>query len=282
VAKLQLGKEEKLACIVDVSFRGPEGEKLCLAYKTTTLYVGAGVYATDDGYVLRAVGQTVYYSLDEGRIAALQESGQLPRPLPPYEVPTITWVMGFSLWWAIGLVAGIAWIQHAVARRRLRLLEVTGPPTLGPPALRTKTDRWLNDQVSRLLERDETIQHQAYATDRELRGLRAAAAKGFYVALTDRRLVVIESRVGAFGPLHEVGEVRIWPRTEVMTVGNEGFRVSLRMADQSVVDLWLDHRDKHMSNQAAFARDVPRLLEDDAAEARKHARQKKAETEALG
>ena len=46
---LRFGKQETVTCIVDVAATGGEGEPACLAFKTTTYWVGGGVYLSDDG-----------------------------------------------------------------------------------------------------------------------------------------------------------------------------------------------------------------------------------------
>ena len=49
----EFGKDETLHSIQEVAAKGPNGEALVLAYKTTTMWFFGPVYMTDDGYVLR-------------------------------------------------------------------------------------------------------------------------------------------------------------------------------------------------------------------------------------
>src|SRR5262245_7382339 len=99
------GKEEKLTCIVDVQLMGPKDERLCLAYKTTLYAVFAPAYFHDDGYVLALKNDSHgYYPLpDAAALASLQESGALPKPLPPYHISALDYGFGYLLWIAIGV-----------------------------------------------------------------------------------------------------------------------------------------------------------------------------------
>jgi hypothetical protein len=197
------GKEEKLQCIVDVPLKGPKDEALCVAYKTTVYAVFAPAYFHDDGYVLALKDRgNDYYPMPEGtELSALQASGSLPSPLPPYQIPLFDYAFGYLLWGA--LAAGLA-LQYASERfkaRRHASLQSNLPPSTGQPELRTKTDRWLGQEVAKLLQPGELVQQQAYGLDREANStLGAASIRALYLVLTDRRLLVIHARVGAFGP----------------------------------------------------------------------------------
>ena len=52
MGKLMFGWDDKITCIQGVGVKGQDNEPLCLAYKTSKLFVGAGVYLKDEGYVL--------------------------------------------------------------------------------------------------------------------------------------------------------------------------------------------------------------------------------------
>jgi hypothetical protein len=101
------GKDESIQCIADVKLRGSSGEKLCIAYKTSTIYAGGPVWITDDGYVLGTKTDAKrYYKLPAAsEIAALQGDELLPAPLPQYQLSKIEYVQGFGLW--LGLI-GVA------------------------------------------------------------------------------------------------------------------------------------------------------------------------------
>ena len=102
------GKSESIEEIIDIEAKGPNGEDLYLAYKTTGFYFFMGAYMSDDGYVLGIKGSSSYFPLDENQITANQESGVLPKPLPEYKIPFMDWVWGFSLWILL-LVLGVIW-----------------------------------------------------------------------------------------------------------------------------------------------------------------------------
>ena len=102
------GKSERIKEIIDIEGKGPNGEDLYLAYKTTEYFFFMGAYMSDDGYVLAIKGSSSYYPLDENQITANQESGVLPKPLPEYKIPFMDWVSGFSLWIML-LVLGVLW-----------------------------------------------------------------------------------------------------------------------------------------------------------------------------
>jgi hypothetical protein len=103
MGKMIFGKEEKLVCLADVPLKGAEDEPLCLAHKTTKQFFVAGIYLSDDGYVLKIQGKDAFYPLPgEPELSQLQSEALLPKPLPPYAISTIDYLMGYSLWIIIG------------------------------------------------------------------------------------------------------------------------------------------------------------------------------------
>lgn len=102
------GKSESIEEIIDVEAKGPNGEDIYLAYKTTGYYFFMGAYMSDDGYVLGIKGSNSFYHLDEKLIATYQENGLLPTPLPEYKIPFMDWLWGFALWILL-LVMGVIW-----------------------------------------------------------------------------------------------------------------------------------------------------------------------------
>jgi len=50
-----VGVDETIRCIASTRITSPEGAPLCLAFKTGAHLFGAGLYLTDDGYVLAVV-----------------------------------------------------------------------------------------------------------------------------------------------------------------------------------------------------------------------------------
>ncbi len=55
---MMFGKDETIDCIVDVQLEGASQEALCLAHKHTKIFVVAGVWVRDDGYVLGVKGES--------------------------------------------------------------------------------------------------------------------------------------------------------------------------------------------------------------------------------
>jgi hypothetical protein len=273
MGQLRFGKEEAIRCIADVALKGEHGEELCIAYKTSTYWVGAGVYVRDDGYVARARGggsSTTYYSLTKEEIAAHQSAGLLPTPLPAYRLPVADYMLGYSLW--LVLVFSIAWAVLAgwlKARRRARYAAaVAGSPVdFGPPDLHTEMDRFVATHAASQLGADERVHHQAYAVDRDMSSagmLGAMAAKAYYAVVTSHRVLLFGTRVGAFGPLRECLGVESIPRSQIamVSVDEEVITLSLATGEERVLFV---KSTRALSNQTRFLHQVPRLLRGEAA-----------------
>lgn len=100
-----IGKDERVKKIQDLEVKGPNGEELFLAYKTTSQFLFFGLYLSDDGYVLGIKGQYGrYYPLTKEQITELQEASQLPNPMPAYKIPWTDYLMGYSLWFILPLI----------------------------------------------------------------------------------------------------------------------------------------------------------------------------------
>lgn len=102
------GKSERVIKISEVDIKGPNGEELYLAYKTTKVFFFMGVYMSNDGYILgvkKSFG--TYYPLSEEKIKSFQKSGALPAALPAYKIPISEWLWGFSLWILLAVLVGI-------------------------------------------------------------------------------------------------------------------------------------------------------------------------------
>jgi hypothetical protein len=112
------GKSEDLHFIADVPAVGPDGSDLVLSDKTTTMWVFAPIYMSDDGYVLQPRGDSEkYYSLKPELVTALQATGELPNPLPPYQISWLDYYMGYALW---TLVIPLALIYGLLSTWRAR------------------------------------------------------------------------------------------------------------------------------------------------------------------
>lgn len=253
------GQDDTINCIQDIAAPGPGGAKLCLGYKYSTHSFGAPAYLTNDGYVLKIVGQDRYIPLPKERIAALQADGTLPTPLPGYSISPLAYVWGYSLWIILLVVGVLTWLGSKRKKARMAA-DAALPISTQPPALNTAGDRFIHDQVTPLLGSGERITHQGYGTDRVVAGLSAIGAKGLLAALTSKRLFLIKTKVGAFSPVLENQGVEELERSAIREVTRDGQILEFKLLDGSTRTLVVDARKKHFSNQEVFLRDVPRLL----------------------
>jgi hypothetical protein len=255
------GTHDTIDCLQDVELKVEPGEALCLAHKTHTWALALPAYFHDDGYVLRVKGKDLYYPLPPAAdVATLQGQGLLPAPFPAYHNGVIDYAMGYSLWITIALIVVWSIVEQRRKRQRRARLAVTAP-TLGPPRLVTRTDRFVDEQVRPLLVAGEQVQHQAYGTDRELRGTVAnLTAKAFFAVLTDRRLLFVQTRAGAFSvPRENRGVESLW-RSDIVGVDDDGDgKLVFRLAGGGTRPFHVG-RTRRLSNQIAFLDDVPRLL----------------------
>jgi hypothetical protein len=261
MGKMMFGKVETLTCITDVKVTGAKDEPLCLAYKTTKWAFVAPAYLSDDGYVLAVeAGLKTYYPMPEGkRLEEMQASGLLPKPLPTYEIPTIEYVFGYMLWIVIAFTAAAMLIGNKLKQRRHASLETDQPPSAEPPVLRTEVDRWLAEEAAKHLEAGERVQHQAYGYDRDLAD-GAVGASALYAVLTERRLLIFQARLGAFGPLRENKGTTSFDRNRIERVERFERQVRFVFQDGSTLDFFAEWSERKLSNQRRFLRDVPRLI----------------------
>jgi hypothetical protein len=125
----RFGTAETVNYLQDLGLKGPNGEELYLGYKTSVMNVGAGIYITDDGYVLGIKGDsTHYFQMPEAaRIAQLQRAGLLPDPLPAYKLGLSDYVIGYSLWIIVAVVI-LYYMLRARFRARRRLAATAPAP----------------------------------------------------------------------------------------------------------------------------------------------------------
>ena len=118
---LLFGSQDDLNCIVDIPLKGANSEALCLGFRVTLHFVGAGIYTSDEGYILRPLNDSKsYYPMPTGQdLLAYQREGMIPDPLPAYSVPTWDYVFGYSLWIILAAIAAWAGIKHALGKRRV-------------------------------------------------------------------------------------------------------------------------------------------------------------------
>jgi hypothetical protein len=264
------GTEETITCIQHVKATGPDGEPLCLAFKTTKTFIFAGVHLSDDGYVLaieRDGGGTVdrFFNVPAEELARLQGLGLVPQPLPKYSIPWFEYAFGYSLW--ICLVFGVLMTLLARVAKKRRAERYAAelastPPSHGPPVVITEADRYIGDQLRSQLAPGEKIEHQAYTLDRPFEGSAIAVAglHAYFAALSSRRLYLMKTRPGAFKILLENQGVEAIDRARITAVAVDDFTIVLGLDDGSSRVLLVPRNNK-LSNQSAFLRDVPRLLQ---------------------
>jgi hypothetical protein len=143
-AAWQFGADETIHFLQDVTLKGANQEALFLGYLTKTQFVIAGVYITDEGYVLGVKGESKrYYNMPTGEeLAGFQKGGFLPDPLPPYSLGFLDYFIGYSLWWAIAIM--IVWwaVSSRMKKRKAEAAlsaapaapPVGAPPPAAPPA----------------------------------------------------------------------------------------------------------------------------------------------------
>ena len=108
------GRQETLHCLQDVAIKDTGGESLCLGYKTSGYFFFAGVYLTDDGYVLKDKNANLYYPLTEADLKEYQAVSELPVQLPRYDIATADYLFGYSLWLLIGVFALYGFVKNKV------------------------------------------------------------------------------------------------------------------------------------------------------------------------
>ena len=259
MGKLRFGKHEELRCIVDIDARGPKDESLCLAFKTSSYWVGGGVYLSDDGYVLMPRGQSsLYYPMPQ---TGAPTTG-LPSPLPAYSIPWIDYFGGYSLWFALVFV--LVWAVGASklkARRRVKfdaILSAT-PVTYGPPILKTKGDNFVAATTMPLLRPGEGVQHQAYTLVWDFSNERGSAEHAYYVVLTNQRVLMYAARVGAFGLLYECTRVDSFERNQIVNAAIDDGVLVLTFPDGTSRGFQVKNTSA-MSNQTAFLTNAARIL----------------------
>lgn len=254
MGKLMFGTDEKIECIQDVGVTGSEGEPLCLAYKTRKVFFGAGVWLHDDGYVLRhAKNANTYYPWpDDAQVQKWQSMELLPSPLPKYSVPFIEYAFGYSLWLILLALGGWALFRGWLTKRR-HAANALVPVSLGPPKQDTEFDRLISDEAKKHLGDGELLQHQAFAVNE------GDHFSAWYLVLTNRNLMVFTTRRGALSPSKEILSASVIDRNAFTSVVEHDYEFTFTHTGGTFI-MSVPKRSKHFSNQEAFIRDVPRLM----------------------
>jgi hypothetical protein len=105
-AGLKFGDDDTIHNIGTTTLQSPNGEQLYIGRLTTMKSFVLPYSIEDKGYVLGVVGDYKrYYNIPNGEfLEQAQKEGLLPSPLPTYEVDSIYWMIGHSLWI---LIAGL-------------------------------------------------------------------------------------------------------------------------------------------------------------------------------
>lgn len=186
----------------------------------------------------------------------------LPHPLPPYSIPFMEYVGGYSLWWCIGVVLLWAVGVKKVRQHKQSAFEskqVSAPVDRGPPRLETEGDRFIDETFRPMLAPGERIQHQAYASSWDFNGEKEGD-EVYFLALTTTRLLIMMTRKGAFGILFEKGAVDVTKRADVTSAHVDHGKV-LFVTASHVQRGYLVKGTRALSNQQAFLMNAGRLLE---------------------
>ncbi len=134
--KMMFGTDETIHTIQPT--RDPQYE---LCYKTSIFFAIAGCYVTDDGYVIRKIGEPgKYIPLTPALIQQLQQEGELPTPLPKYSLSVFDYVFGYSNWIILAFIFGIPSAKWAWRKARPAPADVP-PPTKPSAELGAAPDR---------------------------------------------------------------------------------------------------------------------------------------------
>ena len=256
MGKLMFGWDDKIECIQSVGVKGQDNEPLCLAYKTSKLFVGAGVYLKDEGYVLGDPAQRGrFYPWPEAeQVKTWQTAGLLPDPLPGYSIPAIEYAFAYSLWLIILTMVGWALLQRMLTKRR-QTRDALIPISYGPPKVVTEGDTFITQTVTPMLQPGEQLQHQALAL-RDVQEL----SHVYFAALTSQRLILISSKRKFRGYVFANEGVEELPRACIANVTENAYELTFTLTTGGQFPLVVPKREKEFSNQRAFVRDVPRLL----------------------
>ena len=140
-AAFKFGSSEKIRFVAATSLQGPGGETLFIGRMVTQRSFGLPYTIEDHGFVLGISGESKrYYPMPQGeQLAALQQAGHLPTPLPAFELDTLDLLFGHLLW--ITLLCLATYTAYVFARRPRQPAAPNIEPaawqdTLPPPAVR--------------------------------------------------------------------------------------------------------------------------------------------------
>jgi len=121
----------------------------------------------------------------------------------------------------------------------------------------SRGDDFIAEQLQGQLDPGEKILHTAYFQTASGRGLGGALrTRAYWAALTPTRLLLIQTRVGAFKPLFENKGIEIIQRSAIEGVHVDKARMLIVLSDGSRFAFLADHRPKHASGQADVLREL--------------------------
>ena len=130
--KMMFGTSETINKIKDLQSKGPNGEALFLGYKLSRYSFVAPLYMTDDGYVIGIAGTDRFLPLDAASIADFQKSGELPNPLPAYDIPLFEYAFGYLLWVILPFIGLWIYLEGIWKRRKAAKLAAAEVVAAGP------------------------------------------------------------------------------------------------------------------------------------------------------
>jgi hypothetical protein len=242
---MRFGRDESLICLV------PSDElEGCVGVLETTFWLGLPAYrGVADGYIYAPDDRYgEYMPLDGDMIAELQKEGVLPTPMPTHARGASDYLWGYSLWWLLIVIAALTGLRYRKWSKRIARDNATAIATDGP-TIETKGDRFIESEVRALLREGERVTHMAYGeSNGSAAGLKVdRKALAYFLVLTDQRLIAIRTGSGAI---------------KVLLENVDEDEVHLLFDDERERK-WTIRDGRPFSNQAAFLRDVPRLLEKD-------------------
>lgn len=115
----------------------------------------------------------------------------------------------------------------------------------------TATDDYIREQVQPLLRSGEQLLHTAYLVKMGGGVIGAMRAKASFAAVTDQRLILIKTRVGAFRPLLENRGVESIERANIKAAAVSGSGLTVELEDGSRLTTSAASS-RHVSGQKEF------------------------------
>jgi len=107
-AGFYFGNAQYIKFLQDVPLKSPNGEPLFLGHMYRTTYFIAGLYVTDEGYVLglKRDSNRFLRMNDAAQVGQWQNEGLLPKQFPPYRLSVYDYLIGYSFWITLAVILG--------------------------------------------------------------------------------------------------------------------------------------------------------------------------------